>query len=239
VFVHGFGGSAVTTWKEFPDLLPRQAGCAGWDFVFYGYDGLYTQANISAQLLHGFLHKLGTKPAQVINPTLDPSCHRAAAFSYDSILLVAHSLGAVVTRLALLNARKTRRPWLTHTQMVLFAPAHMGANTVALGAEALSVIPGVGALLAAVARFRYQPLQDLATGSQTLQFLLAETQKALAAGNAQYLVARAVYVGDQENIVTTATFCGDPPLTVMAGKSHMSVCKPQATYLDPVLGLLP
>jgi len=238
VFVHGFGGSAVSTWNEFPDLLPKQSSCAGWDVVFYGYDGLFTQANISAQGLHDFVHQMGTKPAKVINPTLNPKSRRDSKFAYSSILIVAHSLGAVVTRRALLNARKLNRPWLNQTQMVLFAPAHMGANTIALGAEAISVIPGVGALLAAVAKFKFQPLQDLEAGSQTLQLLLSETQQALQAGDAPYLVARAVYVGDKERIVTTNSFCDDPPLMILAGKDHVDVCKPDANYLDPVQGVV-
>ena len=236
IFVHGFGGSAVGTWKEFPDLLPKQKRCAGWDIVYYGYDGLYTQANISAQGFHGFLHEMGSNPAHVINPTIS-SGQRKPLFSYNSILIVAHSLGAVVARRALLNALQQNRPWLSHTEMVLFAPAHMGADTIALGGEAISVIPYLGAVLAATAKFKFQPLRDLQPGSATLIGLEKETLNALQQGNAPYLTARDVYIGDKERIVVTQAFCNDPPLTLVPGKTHTSVCKPNSGYKLPVQGV--
>lgn len=240
VFVHGFGGEAVGTWNEFQKLLPRQDACAGHDLVFFGYDGLYTQANASADVLRRFLGELFDRPARLINPALDPSVRRPDDFAYRSVLLVAHSLGAVICRRALLNAGRQGEPWVSRTSMVLFAPAHMGAtNVIELGAQVVGVIPGIGRLLAQWGKFKYKPLQDLEQGSQTLRQLEADTRTALAAG-AAHLVAREVLFGRDEEIVDSNRFCDDPDGTYLpeqAGrdeKDHTEVCKPGRRYLDPV-----
>jgi hypothetical protein len=54
-FVHGFGGSAAGTWPAFPELLLRVPSGKSMDFVFYEYDGRFTQSNSSAVELFNFL----------------------------------------------------------------------------------------------------------------------------------------------------------------------------------------
>src|SRR6266404_521895 len=113
VFVHGFKGSAVGTWTEFPTLMRDQARCSGWDLIFYGYDGVRTRATNSAGHLREWLEILSTNPLSIINPTLDEEVRRGAGFAYKRIILVAHSLGAIVSRQALLDAHLHRRDWVS------------------------------------------------------------------------------------------------------------------------------
>jgi len=58
VFVHGFGGSAVKTWNEFPGTLNQHLEFRKCDFVFWEYDSLFAQANASAGLFMQFLDKM-------------------------------------------------------------------------------------------------------------------------------------------------------------------------------------
>src|SRR5262245_15816091 len=48
VFVHGFGGTAIPTWLNFPALLNGDPDTCKWDFIFFEYDGLQTAADESA-----------------------------------------------------------------------------------------------------------------------------------------------------------------------------------------------
>lgn len=236
-FVHGFGGSAVGTWAQFPSLLQAEPKCAGCDLIFYGYDGLRTRSRISALDLLQFLDAFLCKPATIINPTLDWTSQRPRTFSYSKAVIVAHSLGAVVSRTALLEAGTNapagspRRAWLDKTRLVLFAPAHLGADLIGLASSFLSAIllP-----LPPVLRFRFQVLLDLEPGSQTLQQLLADTHAVLANGNSPEHVASKVVLGGKDTVVSPNRFALDPTPTVFQGKSHTKVCKPDPNFLEPI-----
>jgi pimeloyl-ACP methyl ester carboxylesterase len=237
IFVHGFNGKSLGSWVDFPRLLPREAKCEEYDVIFYGYDGLYTQATTSAVLLSDFLDQLFADPLSVINATINPQSKRAAGFRYDSVVLVAHSLGSVVCRMALLNAHKGGKPWVNYTRLVLFAPAHMGARVKDLALNALTGIHWVGALLTNLTMFKLQALDGLSDGSPMISNLLAETNSAIAQG-ATALKAHKVIWAEKENIVSNQNFAQDPPPKIYRGKGHMDVCKPNGSFTDPVSDLL-
>ena len=74
VFVHGFGGNAVGTWKEFDERLPARVE---HDLLFFGCDGLFRHATESAIDLFQVLDNLGSngfyssrQPQLTNNPTL-------------------------------------------------------------------------------------------------------------------------------------------------------------------------
>jgi pimeloyl-ACP methyl ester carboxylesterase len=234
IFVHGFGGGAVTTWVQFPSLLQSERGCSGYDHFFYGYDGLRKRARPSADDLIRFLDRLFADPAGLFSETIATST-RPANFHYDDIVLIAHSLGAVVCRLALLDAFNKGRTWTSNTSLVLFAPAHSGANVLSLASLAMGVLRL--APVEALARYRFQVLQDLEERSQTLQDLRARTEKAIARGGTHLIAKRVVYAGD-DKIVNPLDFCSDPAAEFIQGASHTSVCKPRADFRDPLVHLL-
>jgi pimeloyl-ACP methyl ester carboxylesterase len=252
VFVHGFGGAATSTWNQFAALLTGRSECAGDDLIFYGYDGLRSRARVSAIGLRDFLEVLFDRPAErLINPTLlPPECGgrpRGALFAYEKVVLVAHSLGAVVCRQALLEAHYDRADWTEKVRLVLFAPAHMGANIVPLVSQALTTIPYLGGLAAPFLKFRYQVLQDLEPGSTTLKMLLKETMKelerkkvrrAIARGEGHSLVASLVVLANPDPVVDPNHFGLDPGAKEFPGKGHKEVCKPSSEFLHPVERLL-
>jgi pimeloyl-ACP methyl ester carboxylesterase len=234
IFVHGFGGSSVNTWVEFPSSLQTTSSLQGYDAVFYGYDSLRTRARASAHVLIQLLDALSSEPSVVLNNSL-PTINRNEAFSYRKIVIVAHSLGAVVTRIALLDAFRSKRTWVRKVRLLFFAPAHQGAHILHLATlvmGALRLAP-----LEALARYRFQSLFDLDEKSQTLIQLAEQTKKAIRAGAKTLIAARVVHAGD-EKIVNPADFCDDPPPEFIYGVDHIRICKPHRQFLAPLDHLL-
>jgi alpha-beta hydrolase superfamily lysophospholipase len=155
------------------------------------------RARPSADLLITFLERLFVKAAGKIHST-QHTAPRSSAFSYKGVIIVAHSLGAVVSRLTLLDAYWRNLAWTQRTGLVLFAPAHSGAQILPLASLALGVLRLAPA--EALARFRYQVLQDLGENSQPLVDLAEKTRKALTKG-AQHLIAKRVVHAGQDKIV--------------------------------------
>jgi pimeloyl-ACP methyl ester carboxylesterase len=235
VFVHGFRGSATGTWPIFPSMLREESKCAGWDFVFYGYDGAKTRATNSAHFLKEFLDLLFRDPLSIINPALAGKPQRPAGFAYQRIVIVAHSLGAVVGRQALLNAHLDKKTWVPQTALILFAPAHMGASIVSLVTEMVGGFQvGLLAGAAFLLKLRWKVLRDLEPDSKTLQTLLENTKSELRKGNARHLQALRVVHAAGEGVVETVRFAEDPPHEAWEDVSHGGICKPNYEFPEPV-----
>lgn len=230
IFVHGFGGAATATWIQFPILLAESKKGRQCDVIFYGYDGLKTRAFISALELLAALKEICADAVTTVNDSLPQSApQRDATFGWDDIVIVAHSLGAVVSRQMLLLAIKEGHAWASKVRLLFFAPAHMGADVLRLAGEALTGLPG---WVPALAKYRYQVLQDLEPGSQMLQYLHAEVQQALPA--APNLAARVILAG-KDKVVSPVPFAGDvQPPAFIPGCSHTEVCKPTAAFRLPL-----
>jgi pimeloyl-ACP methyl ester carboxylesterase len=230
LFVHGFGGSATTTWIQFPTLLQQVAACRGYDFLFFGYDGLTIRARPSADLLVRFLDALFDDPVDVVKQSL-PSANRTKKFKYKKILVVGHSLGAVVSRLAVVDAHRKKRRWVPKIELMFFAPAHGGASILPLASlmmGALRLAP-----IEALARFKYQVLHDLERKSQTLTQLEAQTSTAIKRGARNLIARRIVYAGN-DKIVDPVDFCDDPAAEFIHRVTHTGVCKPRVDFNDPL-----
>ncbi len=242
VFVHGFGGEALGTWDQFATLLPLQPQAAGRDLFFYGYDSLVAQAPVSAAELLDFLQALWTDPVtRVIQPTLQDARRADPGFRYMHVSLVAHSLGAVVVREALVQAAMDTppAPWLKDVSLVLFAPAHTGAVILDLANEALGAMPAkFGAAAATGAKAFVPVLRDLEPGSDMLDKLRDDTDDLLGQGH-DSLRAKVVVLGKKDRIVQAVRFCKDPGPRIVPDKGHIGVCKPDTGYLDPLGYLLP
>jgi pimeloyl-ACP methyl ester carboxylesterase len=232
LFIHGYGGNPVGTWADFHELLPMEAQAAPCDMIFYDYDGLRADMMASAEIFRQFLVSLFGRPAALINTSLPVSAARPAEFRYKEIIVVGHSLGAVIARFAILQAHGAGMPWVANLKLILFAPAHMGASVVTL---ALSVISGLPFLMLAAGVIRFQsPLIDqLKKGSDELKNLGEQTKKALGTGKCDCLIARKVIHAEDEKIVSNLQFCSDPPAIPFAG-DHFSVCKPKHNFPDPL-----
>jgi hypothetical protein len=234
LFVHGFGGSATTTWVQFPSLLQREKPCAGYDLVFYGYDGLRTRARPNADFLIQLLDSMFSNPADFVKRSL-PSANRTPRLKYKRIIIVAHSLGAVVSRLAVLDAYRKGRDWAKKVEFVFFAPAHGGAGLLPLASLALGALRLVP--VEALVRYRFQVLQDLERKCSTLTELEQQTRIAIDRGCKNLIARRVIYAG-QDTVVDPIDFCDDPAPEFIQLTSHTSVCKPRVDFSDPLMHVL-
>ena len=233
IFIHGFAGDSTSTWDSFPSLLVSQKALVGHDLVFYGYDGKSTRAHISAGDFEGFLTSLLTTPVSLPNASLPDEFSRGAGQPYKRAYVIAHSLGAVVTRLAMLLAYRSGALWTPMPEMVFYAPAHMGSNLPRL-------VKLVSGTLAARAYMKCQVLQDLDTPCQTLTYLQDETDRQRKKYGASILRANCIMFGHDENVVNILPFPGDPDhkRPAFPNRNHITVCKPQRANDHPLQELL-
>ncbi len=233
LFIHGFTGDAIETWSDFHQLLPECPNSRCRDLFFYGYDGLRADMTASAALFRDFLGRLFSKTARFVNDNLPQDAKRAADFAYDELVIVAHSLGAVITRRALLDATRLGAGWVTKTKLVLFAPAHKGASVAKLALEVASSFRFLG-LFGIGARFVSPLIDQLEPDSPDLKKLLEETEKACQGGANRHLIARKVVIAEYEKIVRNETFADDPPPDTIPDTDHLSVCKPKGGFQKPL-----
>jgi hypothetical protein len=237
VFIHGFTGHPTRTWSDFDQLLQQQAACKGRDMFFYGFDGLYAEMNASAAIFREFVNRLFVDTKELLKANLPAEAQRPPSFQYRSMLIVAHSLGAVTSRRALLDASKMGVTWLSRINLVLFAPAHLGASVAELALEATGAFSFLR-LFGAGARFASPLIDQLKPGSADLKTLLDETTAALAGGANTHLIARKVIIAERERIVKNASFASDPPAIAIPDTTHTTVCKPSSTFILPLQRLL-
>jgi hypothetical protein len=191
-------------------------------------------------LLHNFLDALCSNPGQVINSTLAPgAAPRPAGFNYARITIVAHSLGAVVSRRALLYANDKKRPWRQKVRLAFFAPAHMGSDIVGLYLGTLAIFIPRAAGIGSALKIAYPVLIDLEVGSPTLTQLLADVAQATAKGKKnKFLLAQKVIRGTRDRVVWPLPFGADSVPDVLSGKGHTDICKPSSGFPDPLNLLL-
>jgi hypothetical protein len=221
VFVHGFGGNALGTWTKFPSLVLLEEKFKRADVIFYGYETLKGQAGHHAAMLYDFLDicqlplKNGVLPVEQNLPER----------SYKRILLVAHSLGAVLVRQAQLLAFTAKKKWVNKTEMALFAPAHNGANVVPL---AMAAMPGLYSIIGVLAKFRFPILIDLdADNSNTIwNAVKTKTQRLQEEGKANFTKAKLVVCAMGDKVIRDFQYLEDVPAKVVDNTSHMKVCKP-------------
>ena len=234
IFIHGFNGSPTKTWADFPKLFLDSPALNGYDLFFYGYDSLYVQTNTNANLFCQFLQQLFHDPCTLINKNIGASHQRSHTFKYSKTLIVAHSLGSVICRRALLDANKENCKWVSNVSMVLFAPAHHGARVQQLAYEAL--FPPALKILGLVARYQIVTLDDLIPGSIVLNSIVEETRAIQSQATASdcFTIAKCVIWAENEKIVYNHPFLNDPRAKIYLGKNHFSLCKPNKTFKYPI-----
>jgi pimeloyl-ACP methyl ester carboxylesterase len=229
VFVHGFNGHATASWTEFDRLLTGSND----DVVFYGYDSLRGRTNVMALRLLECISDLMENGAKFVNGSVDAGEHRASSFRFQRLVLVAHSLGAVVSRSAMLHAKTKGARWLPQAQLCLYAPAHKGAHVLELVSSAMSLF---NAPVSAIAKWRFPVLLDLEQGSEVLQELATQTTDAIEQGHTS-LGAKLIVIAEEDAVVNTNVFCKHDHPGVVLALSHSAVCKPPDEHSQPFLAL--
>ena len=244
VFVHGFKiwGDAVDTWNDFPTALLSEPKATRYDVFYFGHDSRYSAAT-GATDFRKFLTALAERPAtDIMNPSLaSGQSERPLSASYDRIIVCAHSLGAVIVRLALLEAvDKEGHPlaWCNRVKLLLFAPAHMGASILGLAVSGFAGLP-FAAPASALISWRYAALQDLHEKCSTLSDLRGDTRRLLRTDANLYDHLRANVVhGKKDKIVRKNRFVLDHPAEQFDWADHITVCKPLQQRREPLEVLL-
>lgn len=240
--MHGYGGNPISTWSDFDRLSIGRSEVRGHDLLFYEYDGLEGELEASANLFHAFMTWMFDSPAAAINKCLPKEFQRPYDFEYDEVVLVCHSLGAVIARMAMLRATKEGCPWPPKIRLLLFAPAHKGARAVELALEVTSPIWFLS-LFVGVKRFKSPLIDQLKKGSPELVDLETGTETQLAGGANKHLIAHKVCFAEREHIVFNKKFCRDPEGETIRNSTHTTVCKPHkrllgGTFLKPLDALI-
>ena len=137
VFVHGFFGDPIGTWGQFSDLCDSDElkGRGIWarsDLYFYDYGAEHDFVKRSASGLGHFLERLFPQ-AQTLLLGLSHAESlkiRNPWLAYSRLILVGHSLGAVVIRECLENKLRDSSgtdgipAWVSACELRLFAAAH-------------------------------------------------------------------------------------------------------------------
>lgn len=226
IFVHGLNGSALDTWIQFQSLLQSQRICQETDLFFFGYHSLRRTTASSAASLLSLFELLENRPQRI---SAWPQGRRSP-FAYKRLIIVSHSLGAIVARRCLLMAVAKKTAWAQRCELVLFAPAHLGGRP-------LKLIPkGIKPL----AEMLLPTLEELEENSEIIRGLQTDTEKALATGQCEFLRASMVVHGGADTIVCRQDkqFCGDPPSEWIPNADHIQVCKPRPGFMTPLEKLL-
>lgn len=235
VFVHGFGGRAERSWRGF--LNARRSSdpqVAAWfaesDLLFAGYRS--HQDSIQA-----VADRLRSRASDYF-----PERHREATEGgasdghYDEILLVAHSLGGVVVRRALIDLSSSGdslvRDGLLAQRPRLFSPATGGMRLTGLLGAAKSV-PGVWALALFYLSFT-SSYSDLQSGAPYLVSLARQTERAATLSPEVSAFRPLTLWANPEGVVNTIWYDTDPPPVPLAiARDHGAVCKPEPNYQQP------
>jgi pimeloyl-ACP methyl ester carboxylesterase len=240
VFVHGWGGSATSTWEQFPQVISQMEEAGRIDAYFLDYPSTTRKVAFCADMLRQFLFDLAREPAAaVINGTLPAGAEpRSANESYTHIFIVAHSMGAVISRRALLDLELDRAE-LNRFGMLLFAPAHCGSNLALLidSGLGLDFLPGAK-VVGEAARIFLPSMRDLEPGGATLVQLADDARRRQEGPgeSSKYLKAR-VYHAEKDRVVEQLRFVGDYPTVPVLRRTHRSICKPDLDYPRPAVAL--
>ncbi|KAF2328166.1 esterase/lipase family protein [Flavobacterium ginsenosidimutans] len=228
VFVHGFGGSALGTWNNFPLILLFDDHFKNSDIVFYGYDTFKGQAGDHAAELYHFIN-LAFKP---LHNQILPSLQNLPERDYKRIVLVAHSLGAVLIRQAQLHGHIAGDDWVEKSELALYAPAHHGAEVISLAMQAL---PGLSGLFGLFVKFRFPILNDLdSKNNGILDSIKNQTSALQNGGEGNFSKAKLVVYSKGDKIVRNFNYLEDSPAHVIPNTTHISVCKPKDAFITPV-----
>jgi pimeloyl-ACP methyl ester carboxylesterase len=230
IFVHGFRGDALATWEGFEELAVQSSAFRNTDLYFFGYDGLLSNTLASSSFLYDLLDGLGNNPAQMLGTLAQGPLVEHRKLGYKKIILIAHSLGAVVCRWTLLRSIDQQSPWRDRIQTMYFAPAHCGSDLARLTGEASSGFAWLKGLVAGI-NASLPLLRELDYQSPIMRDLERRTL-ALAAAN-PILKPSKIVIAEREIVVNNWIFGQDPFPRALRGTDHITVCKPTRDLPEP------
>lgn len=242
VFVHGFGGRAVRTWHEFDLSGQTRPWWRESDMLFVGYESRTERPGETAAWLRRRLPDFYPLLPPGTTTQGNVSVRNSTTTSYRELVLVGHSLGGFILRLALLEEARSwlfqdreldpdaPRPPLLDATLRLFSPASAGFQPAGLLAILTCIFSrSMIALRASPAFTTLQPQSALLTDTrEETETLIRSHRKELAALRAHILWARPEQVVEREGYQTD--YEAD---SLIPRRSHADVCKPDVDYEQP------
>jgi pimeloyl-ACP methyl ester carboxylesterase len=231
VFIHGFNGSSLETFGSFNDDFRNRPEYIGRDVYFFGYDSLFEQIANSALEFLDFLRCIHNNLPEVV---IDSGINIIRNREYTEIVIICHSLGAVVTRVALNEGyASSGGDFLHKCKLILFAPAHQGAQKVF---SSLS-FPSYLAVLGPLMHYFVVTLDQLTERDIIIDDMETKCAELIDQGIDSFTIAKKVIWASPERVVINSRFLKDPEAVRYKGKkiSHTKVCKPSVRFQAPLI----
>jgi pimeloyl-ACP methyl ester carboxylesterase len=242
VFVHGFFGNVTTTWEYFPDLcdnenVPGADILEQSDLYFFDYPAHKAFVKESANRLAQFLGCLFPEPAMDLFyfREEDRRSIREPWLAYRRLLLVGHSLGAVVVRECIENQFRAFSshqppPWISICEIRLFAAAHLGFKPSGFKELLFKLAPREFTSLPAI----WRAYSDLQSTSSVLVDLKKRTEKLAAVRPELKCTSALLLYGTREDVVVPGDFDCDYTIEWQDDSNHTQVCKPAEDFTNPL-----
>jgi pimeloyl-ACP methyl ester carboxylesterase len=243
VFVHGFRGSTVGTWMDFPDLDLSRAENGWWlqaDLLFIGYQSTSDSITGVANRIRSELPRFFPTPYAPAVRVDDVPVRSDLTTPYEQLVVVGHSLGGVVLRQALCDSaqdwinrgRPEERPVLLQARNRYFSPASAGFRPA--GKLGLLRATSFWAFAEMFLR-RSSAYTDLQQNSLVLQELRERTVQYVVEDEQGDLVAlRATIVwANPDEVVLDRNYQTDYGTKSWDGFTHSNVCKPSNNHQRP------
>ena len=236
VFVHGFMGSAVRTWQEFPQIDSRRAENLWWlesDLLFVGYRSTKDDVTGVANRIRHHLDSFYPGPSHDALTANGWVARNDITSPYEELIVVGHSLGGLILRRALCDAAQDwidkgrpadARPILLESQNRMFSPASAGFRAAGFLGLLRAAPPW-----AAIEMFlkRASAFTDLQPDSTVLREVKSRTIELQPHKDRDLSALRAKIVwASPDNVVIAERYGTDFVEWSWDGKDHVSICKP-------------
>lgn len=239
VFLHGFGGDALSTWTQFQRSGTRGLWWQESDMLFVGYRSTKENITSVADRLRTEIpnfYPVPFPPAMTINGV---TARENVSLPYKELVLVGHSLGGLIIRCAVVDSVQhwvnngqdmTARPVLLSAQIRLFSPASAGFRPAGL----LGLAEEIGILQVAQLRLGMSSAyRDLQPGSSLIDETRSRTERLYHRTSEPSLQASILWA-NPDNVVKAEWYATDKfRQSTDWGKLHTDVCKPSIAYALP------
>jgi pimeloyl-ACP methyl ester carboxylesterase len=241
VFVHGFRGNPIGTWKDFPGIADIAAHSPQWvscDLYFFDYGDTVRSIDDSSDDLEEFLNKIYPRPIEGVVQSCDQARSRPerTPIEYGQLILVGHSEGGVVIRACIAELGKklyrdgANSPILG-ARLVLFAPALFGFLPTRWFGLVYQFFP-LGKLVDLVTAWSIPAAEML---DVRVLDQIRESNERLSSEFPDHDAFTAhVVFGVDETVVRRQRYFQDVKYTAIEGKNHVNVCKPSLEYQTPL-----
>ncbi len=241
VFVHGFLGGVEKSWRVFPTAAATRPWWKESDLLFVGYDSARDEiAGVAFEIRDRLPDFYPVPRVDLLRPAL-PADLIADPREYEELVVVAHSLGGVIVRCALLEVARSwlqaqrcepelEPPRLLDAQLRFFSPASAGFRP---GGK-LAMLRSSGAWAAIELKLRRSTAySDLDPGSPVIANTRRRTEALLLREPRLTALSPDIAWARPDNVVLAEGYETDGTSIAVKGKTHREVCKPHGSYEIP------